>query len=396
MPSTTSFMGLSHSTKRESGAGSRSFRRATPGYVVSYTPGKAPRGAQHESATLTQIAERLARLRHSEFAGEYDARLRYDRPVYFVPSSTLVREPAAETLGIRGEDDLFGGVVPHAFVATKTITHPLVDNPSVIPEGWSHAFAHAVEESVLGGYAAFSLADARRAGERLLQDGPVRLKPALEVGGRGQCVVKDVDELDAALQDIDALEIANYGLALEANLTDVETYSVGQVRVGTLLASYFGTQKLTPDEAGNEVYGGSDLLVARGDFDALLALDLGDEVARIVTRARTYDRAAREHYTGFFASRCNYDVVRGRGSDGALRCGVLEQSWRIGGASSAEIAALEAFAADATRQVVHVCCTEVYGEDACPPANAVVYYSGMDDRVGFITKYTTVERDGDA
>ena len=233
-------------------------------------------------------------------------------------------------------------------------------------------------------------------GSAFFEDGPVRLKPALEVGGRGQCVVNDADELDGALHDIDALQIANCGLALEENLTDVETYSVGQVRVGTLLASYFGTQRLTPDEAGNAVYGGSDLVVARGDFEALLALDVGDEVARVVTQARTYDRAAREHYTGFFASRRNYDVVRGRGPDGAMRCGVLEQSWRIGGASSAEIAALEVFAADGTRQVVRACCTEVYGENACPPANAVVDYSGMDDLVGFITKDTTVECDGDA
>lgn len=146
---------------------------------------------------------------------------------------------------------------------------------------------------------------------------------------------------------------------------------------------------------GASVYGGSDLLVARGDFEALLALDLGEETCRVVGQACTYDRAAREHYEGFFASRRNYDVVRGIAPDGTFRYGVLEQSWRIGGATSAEIAALEVFAADETRHAARACCAELYGERASVPPNAVVYYSGMDDDVGFITKYATVESDVD-
>jgi hypothetical protein len=305
-----------------------------------------------------------------------------------------VSDGTTDNLGIRGEDDLFGGVVPHAFVATKTITHVLAGEGTAQSAGWSHAFARAVESAVLKGYSAFSFSDARRAGELLLRKGPVRVKPARAVGGRGQVVATDRDQLEAALRAIDVGELASCGVALEENLVEVSTYSVGQVRLGTLLASYFGTQKLTPDEDGKAVYGGSVLVVARGDFDALLALDLGDEAAQAVTQARTYDRAAREHYKGFYASRRNYDVIRGVGFDGTPRCGVLEQSWRIGGASSAEIAALEVFAADETCQVARACCTEVYGVGVPVPAGAVVYYSGVDDDVGFITKYTTVECDG--
>src|SRR3712207_8788490 len=39
--------------------------------------------------------------------------------VYFVPSCTLIGLEQARQLGITGEDDLFGGVVPYPFVATK-------------------------------------------------------------------------------------------------------------------------------------------------------------------------------------------------------------------------------------------------------------------------------------
>jgi hypothetical protein len=40
-----------------------------------------------------------------------------------------------------------------------------------------------------------------------------------------------------------------------------------------------------------------------------------------------------------------------------------------------------------------VCCTERYGRGEMPPEHAIVYYHGLDDDVGFITKYTTVEYD---
>jgi len=41
---------------------------------------------------------------------------------------------------------------------------------------------------------------------------------------------------------------------LEEELGDVTTYSVGQVRVAGLVASYCGTQSLTTDNSGATVY----------------------------------------------------------------------------------------------------------------------------------------------
>ena len=57
-----------------------------------------------------------------------------------MPSDTLVGLEAARALGVNSEHDLFGGVVPHAFVATKVITHPLVRPRAPAPAGWAHGF----------------------------------------------------------------------------------------------------------------------------------------------------------------------------------------------------------------------------------------------------------------
>lgn len=369
--------------------------RAAPGVVVAYhKPGQNPRC--HESITRDALAQKLAALKGYAYGGEFDSERKYGSGLYFVPGDTITGADAARALGIGGEDDLFGGVVPFPFVATKSITHPLADIDAFRPAGWSTAFPDAVRDAVLPGYSAFSHEDARRAGRRLLRDGPVRVKPALGAGGRGQVLAADEAALDAALTLIDAGELARCGLALEQHMTGVTTYSVGQVRVADLIATYFGTQKLTRGNDGAEVYGGSALTVVRGDFDALLALDADDATRVAVEQARVYDDAARRCFHGFFASRRNYDIVRGRNARGETVSGVLEQSWRIGGASGAEVAALEAFRADRGLTAVRAECTEVYGEGAVPPPRATVYFRGLDPDVGFISKYTTLEPHADA
>jgi len=68
-------------------------------------------------------------------------------------------------------------------------------------------------------------------------------------------------------------------------------------------------------------------------------------------------------------SRRNYDIAQGFDARGQLRSGVLEQSWRVSGATGAEIAALEAFRAEPTLQAVRASTFEIYG-DADPPPHA--------------------------
>ena len=360
------------------------------GVVVVYRAGASER-AEHDHATCNVIARKLAKLKRFAFAGEYDPHADYPRHRYFVPANTLIGVEHARSLGIADDDDLFGGVVPHPFIATKCISHPLVDDDAVAPDGWSGEFARRVRDCVLHGFAAFSLDDALRATVRLFAHGPVRIKRALGIGGCGQTVVHDRREAEAALADADTAEVARYGIALEQDLAQVTTYSVGQARVDRLLASYCGTQHLTENRDGKLVYGGSKLLVARGDYDALLALDHAAAARLAIELARRYDDAAFQCFTGLFASRRNYDVACGLDAGGRMRSGVLEQSWRVGGASSAEVEALAAFAADSRCDVVGASSMELYAMDVTPPPHAIIYFQGIDDRVGPLTKYTVVE-----
>ncbi|WAE51646.1 DUF3182 family protein [Stutzerimonas frequens] len=363
---------------------------------VVLTHANRPNEPQHERVVHAALAERLAALLGLTYGGDYDPTRRYEAQPYLVPSGTVVGMREAQALGLCGESDLFGGVVPQAFVETKAITHPLIRPDAAAPVGWSRDFSTQVKGSVLAGYSVFSLEDARDAGRRLLHEGSVRIKPVRATGGRGQQRVDDSDALDQALFALDEQELAEYGLVLEAHLEHVTTFSVGQVRVGGRLASYYGTQRLTEDNAGNEVYGGSDLVVVDGDFEALLALDLTETTRLAVSQAQVYDEAASACYRNFFASRRNYDIAQGIDGRGQPRSGVLEQSWRIGGASSAEIAALELFRQGTGARVVRASSLEIYGRERPAPAGATILYQGQDDEVGFVTKCVVVEQYGDA
>jgi hypothetical protein len=137
----------------EKGMGSEATEKPqkSQGIVVTYSPQEHGYRDSHERVTRIEIAKRLAALKGFAFTGEYDASACYPGPVYFVPSNTLLGGEAA-SLGIRSEHDLFGGVVPYGFVATKAITHPLVDPDAHAPTGWSHEFGRRVQEAVLVGF----------------------------------------------------------------------------------------------------------------------------------------------------------------------------------------------------------------------------------------------------
>jgi hypothetical protein len=357
------------------------------GTVVTYSC-RASR--HHEKVTLRELASRLATIKGYDFADEYDPARRYSDPLYFVPNDTLVGIDEAGALGINGEQDLFGGVVPFAFTATKAISHPLPDADSSAPDGWSSEFHGRVRDVVLPGYSAFAKREARIAGMRLLELGRVRLKLPAGIGGVGQSVVDDERALDAQLESLDEDALARDGLVLEQDLAEVVTHSVGEVLVDELRASYCGVQRLTTNHHGEQVYGGSDLTIARGGFDRLLKLSLAREVVSAIDQARAYHMAAMTSFRGMFASRCNYDVAQGVDSEGQRCSGVLEQSWRVGGASAAELAALEAFRADRSLDVVLASTTEVYSTGAVPD-DAVVYFRGVDEHAGAMTKYVRIE-----
>lgn len=245
-------------------------------------------------------------------------------------------------------------------------------------------------DAVLRGFTTFAPDDARHAAMRLLRDGPVRLKCVSGIGGSGQHVVRDAQQMEDALAAIPADEFATHGVAVEEHLDASVTFSVGCVSCGGQAIAYAGTQRTTRNGRGHEVYGGSTLAVVRGGFAALLESALPHDRRAAVALAQRYDEAAFAAYPAAYASRRNYDVLFGRDAHGRLRGGVLEQSWRIGGASAAEVLALAALRDDPARTRIRCATVEVYDDQYTVPAGAFVHYRGVDPVVGPLTKYAMV------
>jgi len=324
----------------------------------------------------------VAKLLHGQFAGNCDPQTRYEEPVYYIPARTLVMSvEEAHTLGITSPEDLMGGIVPAGYVGTKAITHGLIAEDAHRPHGWSQAFTDAVKDIVLPGFSVFSVGDALQAGIHLLKDGNVRFKPASGRSGRDQAVIVSRKDLVHHVSRMDPQELQTYGLVLERNLRDICTLSVGTLLLDGQYISYYGTQRMTLNNQGTVEYEGSDLLFIRGPLEHLLQLDVPDNIHLAMEQAITYD-AALGHYPGVIASRRNYDVGQGHDRDGNLLSGVLEQSWRIGGATGAELCAFECFQNDPNITAVEASTYCVFGWDAQLPPQAIVQFDGADTRYG--------------
>ncbi|MHC8353217.1 DUF3182 family protein [Pseudomonas sp. RT4P38] len=349
-----------------------------------------PEAPLHEVETNRALARWLAQILGLKYGGSYEPELHNGRDLYLLPTQTLVGVAAARQLGVKGPEDLWGGYVDHDFICTKAISHGLCNKNAHAPEGWSPLFSERVRSVVLDGLSVFSLEDARPAAEHLLYSGPIRIKPIHACAGRGQEVIKSLDQFDAILARPDAETLFTEGVVLEQDLDQVITHSVGQSFIGDKVLSYCGDQYLTKDGQGEQVYGGSNLLVVQGYYDDLLELDLPDDVRLAIRQAQVFDSAADEAYPGFYASRRNYDIAQGVDSNGKQRSGVLEQSWRMGGASSAEVAALQSFVNDPGMRAIRVSSVETYIDQPLP-ADAIEVYRGPAQNSDFLLKYVTVK-----
>lgn len=349
-----------------------------------------PEAPLHEVETNRALAKWLAQILGLKYGGSYDPEQHSGRDLYLLPTQTLVGVANARQLGVKGPEDLWGGYVDHDFICTKAISHGLLNRDAHAPEGWSPLFSERVRNVVLHGVSVFSLEDARPAAEHLLDSGPIRLKPIHACAGRGQEVIKSLDQFDAILARPDAEQLFTEGVVLEQDLDQVITHSVGQSFIGDTVLSYCGDQYLTEDGRGEQVYGGSNLLVVQGYYEDLLELELPDDVRLAIQQAQVFDNAADEAYPGFYASRRNYDIAQGLDSNGKPRSGVLEQSWRMGGASSAEVAALQSFINDPGMRAIRVSSVETYIDQPLP-ADAIEVYRGPAENSDFLLKYVTVK-----
>jgi hypothetical protein len=354
------------------------------------------KNSEHEAATIEFIAKRAAGLLSRVYAGKYSgsellgmSNNPESPALYFVPSETLLATEAC-ALGIQSASHMLGGCVPYPFVASKCITHALIDSASAFPTGWTNNFSDSVHHVTLPGFSAFSKADALIAAQTLLKSSELRIKAPLSRGGNGQKVVNTIEDAERFLQSIDDDDFSEHGVVLEANLRNVITRSIGTVSIGSIQISYCGSQTTTLNARGESVYGGSSLRAVRGGFNNLLQLDWSRPEIIAIEQAMIYDFAADTCFDGFFASRRNYDVAQGYDSHNKFCSGVLEQSWRVGGASPAEIVAMEAFANDPSLVSVRTSCHEVHRiaevDDDC-----VIYFRGEDADVGTITKFARVD-----
>ena len=343
----------------------------------------------HEKVTLAIVAENIAFVNGWRYAGAYDPA---ERSVgcFFVPDDTIMLDEAQD-LGIDSPQQLYGAVAPYPFVKTKAITHGLVSAHAARPYGWSSAFAKGVRNAVLPGYTVFSPDDAKMAAMQLLPLGSIRVKEPLGDGGYGQTVVAGIAQLDAFLEKLSLEKIGCHGLVLETNLRRATTRSVGQTMIGDRMIAYHGIQRVVTNNRGLSVYGGSHLICVRGGWTELEELPMDAEARLAVSQARTYDRNA-HRYPGFLASRRNYDIGQGLDGHGRWRSGVLETSWRSGGASTAELAALMAFAQDSTLQVIEATSAKQFGRRITIPPGAVIHFHDDDPEDGPLLRYTVVTR----
>lgn len=202
-------------------------------------------------------------------------------------------------------------------------------------------------------------------------------------------MVRSEEELAQALSSIPDAAMAR-GLVIERHLVRSRTLSLGNSRLPGLEISYCGRQRTTTDHTGSEVYGGSVLNVFNGPPEAMLREAMCEGISGSFDAWLHYDRVIRQSY-GVVASRCNYDVIEGVDSSGRHYVGVLEQSWRFGGASMAEVLALDHFARYPGDSWVSAETVEIYG--ACVvPDDAVISWKAGDPRTP--TKYARVLRDG--
>jgi hypothetical protein len=259
----------------------------------------------------------------------------------------------------------------------------------------------------------------------------VRLKDPNGASGVGQTTIGAVEEIDPALDAIAAGVradcgtdladyLATYGYVVEAEVEDVEAWSVTLTRAPDGHYSSFGRLlELTVDtevQGAIRNYGGTSVVVVRGDPQALADLPADGVVvddpvveggtlrlapsAGIVDAAQRYIEGIRFwEADGAFETRANVDVNPGTlvTRDGARQrvTASVEESGRVGGASPAELLAIIALQADPDLPYA-VCSTRhsfdsaarAYAEYAATVPGSRVFWSdvdpGWDDRYVFI------------
>jgi hypothetical protein len=100
----------------------------TRGTVVIHFSRLGGRLDPHQKVMLDADAKVIALVLGYDFGGRHQAAKDYAAPVFFVPDDTLLVDEAS-SLGIRGPNDFYGGVVPQSRSSGGAVVHFEGDAP---------------------------------------------------------------------------------------------------------------------------------------------------------------------------------------------------------------------------------------------------------------------------
>lgn len=294
----------------------------------------------------------------------------------FTPISTEELHELLEAQHLTEEDVwVYGSQAPAALLPrlnNKVQVHlPMCEGD--VPEWYDLEFPRRIEQVTLPGYSCFSTPAFGVACEKLLEQyASVRIKDPTAFLGYGQTVVASPEDLVClkaeyhrrfGVELAEALQI--HGLVVEANLTDVDAWSVTVTHTPagafTTLGRVVAEKVDLPGGGHEDWYAGTSGVVVNGGIESLSKIpDRGIAVEDPV-RGETYNihadqgivAAADQYFAGMSAwrsegisgSRINLDILRGqlrmRDGDTRVIAGVLEETQRMGGASALELAGFQ-------------------------------------------------------
>lgn len=280
---------------------------------------------------------------------------------------------------------IYGSTLPRALLerTSKVQVHEPFDGAEV-PDWFDLEFPRYLRGTTVPGYSCFSVDSLADATRTLLEEFvTVRLKDPNGASGVGQWTVGSAEELEAVLTEVAdevgtgcavqlAEYLAHYGYVVEAHVDDIEAWSVTATSTPDGCYSSVGRilETTVQLEARGTVpnYGGTSVVVVRGDPEALEQLPAAgvvvDDPVRhdrirlapppgVIRAAQRFIEGMRGwEADGVIETRANVDVITGTlvRRDGSRQeiAASVEESGRVGGASSAELLGIRALRADAT------------------------------------------------
>ncbi len=300
------------------------------------------------------LAQYLASITGRIFAGEIFSPRRLGSGDYLLPHKPISLEEGRQ-FGIINPDQIFGAVIEPIY-AEKSIFHKTVPNAKFVPSKFPHEFATFLNDKgiVLIGYTAFSIEDVEKAYDLITDAGyAVRVKHPLGSSSTKQFRAKSKKQVLDFVRSEEVATLRKFGMILEVNLlnpndkrADVEGFSGGWTQLEGNIYSYLGRQMFA-ETGTTDRYIGTRLQMVRGSVDNL------GEVADSLVYQDVYRQLekvaeATKLLPYLIGSRMNFDFIYGvrEGIDGIIldespSVYVVEQSFRVGGASGAELVGIE-------------------------------------------------------